>query len=292
MSAPISLRESRTLGRRLQRKIAHRKRKLALIEELRRNLQESGDADFREHLVDLRKFVEQKVWWPSDISRFGGNLYNVYGNVKFRIAEHLGHSDRGKVWLQGRIEEDAELNNYVTLLASTGLSTDQESRLLELLEDKLKEIKPTPNRKIENLKLIILELERELKAVDENIDRLEKEEEQRQSMAAKKREKQEETRARLDSYEKKSRAGAARIRKKLPAPRECPYCGKSMNEKPVADHIWPIAEGGQSKKANMVKICYDCNAEKGSLTLREFCKKSGYDFTEVSERLEKLGKTV
>ena len=140
MSAPISLREFRTLGRRLQRKIAHRKGKLAAIEELRRNLQESGNADFREHLVDLRKFVEQKVWGPPDTPRFGGNLYDVYGNVKFQIAEHLGHSDRGKVWLQGRIEEDAELNNYVTLLASTGLSTDQESRLLELLEDKLKEI--------------------------------------------------------------------------------------------------------------------------------------------------------
>ena len=41
---------------------------------------------------------------------------------------------------------------------------------------------------------------------------------------------------------------------------------------------------------NMILICKLCNSQKKGLTLRVFCKKFGYDFDKICDRLENEGK--
>ena len=39
-------------------------------------------------------------------------------------------------------------------------------------------------------------------------------------------------------------------------------------------------------------ICKKCNSKKTNLMLRVFCKKQNYDYDDVCDRLERLGKDV
>ena len=74
---------------------------------------------------------------------------------------------------------------------------------------------------------------------------------------------------------------------------KCPYCYLDKNiDTSVADHIYPVNKGGLSTPQNIVLICNKCNSKKSNKTLRVFCKNNSFDFNEVSERLERLGKDV
>ena len=46
------------------------------------------------------------------------------------------------------------------------------------------------------------------------------------------------------------------------------------------------------EKTNYKTPNIKCNSKKTNLMLRVFCKKQGYDYDEVCERLERLGKDV
>lgn len=89
---------------------------------------------------------------------------------------------------------------------------------------------------------------------------------------------------------KSKRQIAKGVRKSLADNNECPYCGISLVSVTHADHIYPLAMGGESTKKNMVLVCYDCNTKKGALTLRAFIKKHGLDRDAIEKRLESLGK--
>ena len=71
---------------------------------------------------------------------------------------------------------------------------------------------------------------------------------------------------------------------------ECPYCGDTLMSVTHADHIYPVAKGGESTKRNMVLVCAECNSKKSSLTLQAFIKKFSLDRSEIERRLEMLGK--
>jgi len=73
----------------------------------------------------------------------------------------------------------------------------------------------------------------------------------------------------------------------------CPYCNRSVTQADlVADHIYPVANGGLSTFENMVLICTVCNGRKGKRTLRAFCKNEGLEYERVCIELERLGKAI
>lgn len=96
------------------------------------------------------------------------------------------------------------------------------------------------------------------------------------------------------AYFDESRKLAVSVRKELHDQEKklkgCPYCGESLDEIPHADHIWPLAKGGLSKKRNMVFVCSKCNLKKSDLTLREFCVRFGMNRDLIEHNLVLLDK--
>ena len=115
----------------------------------------------------------------------------------------------------------------------------------------------------------------------------------------KKRANERERTAKINAFENKNRSGAQNIKDKLlkairvKSKWTCPYCFKASDVSAAeADHIHPVNKGGLTTMQNMVLICKKCNSKKTNLMLRVFCKKQGFDYDEVCERLERLGKDV
>ena len=115
----------------------------------------------------------------------------------------------------------------------------------------------------------------------------------------KKRASERERTAKINAFESKTRSGAQNIKDKLlkavriKSKWSCPYCSKASDVNVAeADHIHPVNKGGLTTMQNMVLICKKCNSKKTNLMLRVFCKKQGYDYDDVCDRLERLGKDV
>ena len=115
----------------------------------------------------------------------------------------------------------------------------------------------------------------------------------------KKRASERERTAKINAFENKNRSGSQNIKEKLfkavrvKSKWTCPYCINTSDVNAAeADHIHPVNKGGLTTLQNMVLICKKCNSKKTNLMLRVFCKKQSYDYNEVCERLEKLGKDV
>jgi 5-methylcytosine-specific restriction endonuclease McrA len=115
----------------------------------------------------------------------------------------------------------------------------------------------------------------------------------------KKRASERERTSKINAFEMKNRSGAQNIKEKLLKPIRgksnwsCPYCTNLSDVNLAeADHIHPVNKGGLTTLQNMVLICKKCNSKKTNLMLRVFCKKYSYDYNEVCDRLEKLGKDV
>jgi len=115
----------------------------------------------------------------------------------------------------------------------------------------------------------------------------------------KKRANERERTAKINAFESKTRSGAQNIKDKLlkavriKSKWTCPYCLKASDVNAAeADHIHPVNKGGLTTMQNMVLICKKCNSKKTNLMLRVFCKKQGYDYDDVCDRLERLGKDV
>ena len=115
----------------------------------------------------------------------------------------------------------------------------------------------------------------------------------------KKRANERERTAKINAFESKTRSGAQNIKDKLlkavrvKSKWSCPYCSKASDvNNAEADHIHPVNKGGLTTMQNMVLICKKCNSKKTNLMLRVFCKKQGYNYDEVCDRLERLGKDV
>jgi 5-methylcytosine-specific restriction endonuclease McrA len=89
---------------------------------------------------------------------------------------------------------------------------------------------------------------------------------------------------------KTKRQIAKGVKRSLADNKECPYCGAGLSSATHADHIYPLAKGGESTKKNMVLVCFDCNSKKSSLTLRAFIIKYNLDRDTIERRLEALGK--
>jgi hypothetical protein len=115
----------------------------------------------------------------------------------------------------------------------------------------------------------------------------------------KKRASDRERTAKINAFENKNRSGAQNIKDKLlktimvKSKWTCPYCNNSSDVNVAeADHIHPVNKGGLTTTQNMVLICKKCNSKKTNLMLRVFCKKQGYNYDNICNRLEKLGKDV
>jgi 5-methylcytosine-specific restriction endonuclease McrA len=115
----------------------------------------------------------------------------------------------------------------------------------------------------------------------------------------KKRASERERTAKINAFEMKNRSGAQNIKDKLlkairtKSKWDCPYCNNSSDINTAeADHIHPVNKGGLTTIQNMVLICKKCNSKKTNLMLRVFCKKQGFEYNEVCDQLEKLGKDV
>ena len=102
--------------------------------------------------------------------------------------------------------------------------------------------------------------------------------------------KQEALRAAKASLDGKARQAAAQVRRQLKVTKDCPYCGAALGSDRHADHIYPVALGGQSRSDNMVYVCSACNARKRDKTLRQFIADEGLDRNCVEARLHTLGK--
>jgi 5-methylcytosine-specific restriction endonuclease McrA len=80
------------------------------------------------------------------------------------------------------------------------------------------------------------------------------------------------------------------VKRNLVDNKDCPYCGHILESNAHADHIYPLAKGGESTTRNMVLVCADCNSKKSALTLQAFIKKFSLNRDQIEERLEALGK--
>ena len=89
---------------------------------------------------------------------------------------------------------------------------------------------------------------------------------------------------------KTKRQIAKAVKKYLADNTDCPYCGCALSTTVHADHIYPLAKGGESTKRNMVLVCAECNSKKSSLTLQAYIKKFNLDRDAIESRLETLGK--
>ena len=115
----------------------------------------------------------------------------------------------------------------------------------------------------------------------------------------KQRAKERERSAKIAAFDNRARSGSQTVKQDLlkgmrnKSNWKCPYCYLDKNiDTSVADHIYPVNKGGLSTPQNIVLICNKCNSKKSNKTLRVFCKNNSFDFNEVSERLERLGKDV
>jgi 5-methylcytosine-specific restriction endonuclease McrA len=76
-------------------------------------------------------------------------------------------------------------------------------------------------------------------------------------------------------YGRMSKA-ARRRRRELVLQRDglrCSYCGGDFSTDPmrlVVDHIRALARGGTDDPANLVIVCWDCNARKGTKPVEVF----------------------
>jgi 5-methylcytosine-specific restriction endonuclease McrA len=87
-----------------------------------------------------------------------------------------------------------------------------------------------------------------------------------------------------------SRGIASKMRRNIQHEGVCPYCAGPLGSNTHLDHIYPVAKGGKSIRANLVMVCGSCNAKKSQLTLGKFCNKFDFDYLEVQRRLAALGK--
>lgn len=62
---------------------------------------------------------------------------------------------------------------------------------------------------------------------------------------------------------------------------KCVYCGAKATE---IDHIIPRANGGTDSTYNLVASCRACNEKKSNLTLKEFGKSVGKDFSKLKPK--------
>ncbi len=62
---------------------------------------------------------------------------------------------------------------------------------------------------------------------------------------------------------------------------KCVYCGNRGEE---IEHIVPRSKGGTNSVFNLTLSCKKCNKSKGNLSLKEFSKKVGKDFTHLEPR--------
>ena len=113
------------------------------------------------------------------------------------------------------------------------------------------------------------------------------------------RAKQREKTAKIAAFDKKTRDASDAVRKDLVRAVKdkinwkCPYCNLKKNFLDhQTDHIHPVSKGGLAVPENMIPICKQCNQNKKALTLRVFCRKYGFNFNEVCERLEQQGKDI
>ena len=64
---------------------------------------------------------------------------------------------------------------------------------------------------------------------------------------------------------------------------KCIYCDVILNYKnATADHIIPIAEGGNNTQVNLVVCCKDCNNEKGDISFKSFLRNKNKDYKKIS----------
>ena len=61
----------------------------------------------------------------------------------------------------------------------------------------------------------------------------------------------------------------------------CSYCGAKAEE---IDHIVPKANGGTNSTYNLTPVCRSCNEKKSNLSLKEFGKKIGKDFSKLEPK--------
>jgi 5-methylcytosine-specific restriction endonuclease McrA len=102
--------------------------------------------------------------------------------------------------------------------------------------------------------------------------------------------KQQSLRNKAAESTKQKRLIAKGVKKSLADNEDCPYCGLILLTNIHADHIYPLAKGGESTKKNMVLVCAECNSKKGSLTLQAFIKKYSLNRDVIEDRLSALGK--
>ena len=62
---------------------------------------------------------------------------------------------------------------------------------------------------------------------------------------------------------------------------KCVYCGAKATE---IDHVIPRSKGGTNSVYNLVASCRSCNEKKSNLSLKEFGKKVGKDFSKLEPK--------
>jgi 5-methylcytosine-specific restriction endonuclease McrA len=69
----------------------------------------------------------------------------------------------------------------------------------------------------------------------------------------------------------------------------CPYCGAPITFNIChLDHVFPVSKGGEHYLYNIALVCSTCNLLKRGRTLRRFCRKYGYDYESILQKLAEI----
>ncbi|MDA9641282.1 HNH endonuclease [Alphaproteobacteria bacterium] len=113
----------------------------------------------------------------------------------------------------------------------------------------------------------------------------------------KKRAKERERTATIAAFSDEARTGTSTIRadliREVGRHWSCPYCGTTGDvDQAHADHIHPVSKGGRTVPQNMVLVCQPCNTAKSDKTLRTFIRIKQWNFDEICDHLESMGKDI
>lgn len=171
------------------------------------------------------------------------------------------------------------------------LSEKIETDATELATERFKKLKTEYDKRADDIKW---QLE-EIKSVTNQLQKYKELKTRIDYLKAKARAR--ERSAKLAAYEEKARIGSDTLKRKIldftPDKTTCPYCKNNIDKSQMhLDHIHPVSNGGLSVMGNVVLVCANCNIKKSNKTLRIFCKENDYDFFNLCDRLERMGKDV
>lgn len=252
--------------------------------------------------LEKKKFSPKKIKPAKDFEIFPYLINFIVSITAAKFSPYNGYLTFFLVF--------AVINFVLIEIFKVEAKTKKERERFEKQENKRKEklfdeVSVKTNQKIgKELKIKISETQKTISTLENKIKSLDKRKIILKDIKSKfekikQRAKERERSAKIAAYDSRARSGSQTVKKDLLKGIrnrhnwKCPYCDEKKSIKlSAADHIYPVNKGGLTTLTNMILICSSCNISKSNKTLRLFCREKKFNYDEVCERLERLGKEV